>query len=89
MVVPLRPAADDARLDHRNRCRRANEPSPQGHRASLALARTRKGDNTRRIVRSLALVWLGDEVEGERFGDNAEPAGADLYAGAVEIKLVS
>ena len=43
----------------------------------------------RRIVRSLALVWLGDEVEGERFGGDAEPAGADLYAGAVEIKLAS
>ena len=49
-------------------------------RASLALARTRRATMPRRIVRSLALVWLGDEVEGERLGGGAEPA-VDLTHG--------
>jgi hypothetical protein len=31
---------------------------------------------------------LGDEEEEERFGGGAEPAGADLYAGAVGSVLV-
>jgi len=34
----------------------------------------------RRIDRSLAFVWLGDEVEGERLGGGAEPA-VDLTHG--------
>ena len=46
----------------------------------LSLARTRRATMPYRIVRPLALVWLGDEVEGERFGGGAEPA-VDLTHG--------